>query len=193
MLTDIVTGKELRLDSIILVGPQDWVDDHMTVLKRNGTTWLQYDASAYRLTERCFESFSHDRGDRLADLFIYLPQQYTGGGILKRPIAGPGAIRYECRVIDWRHTTSRSVRLPAPGSTVEEPRFYDTWKKDRRFPYWFQVDRITQVSREASDFRLLCRKPVFLQDGNLEGIQKRSGSIIFARQLREGSTTATQP
>lgn len=120
-------------NSIILIGPKAWGDNHRNFLRQNGYACIGYSAR--------YMSYVRDKLDEMLKtlngykLYIYVPENYTAGGRIEEPIIGSGKIEFEGQVIKhWcfygHHASPKSYSLE-----------YNLYK-DGENEYWFEVNSL---------------------------------------------------
>ncbi len=178
----IRVGKH-RLDSLLVVGPLQWITDHMKVIEERRYTWMQYDARAGQ-TQELLERFREEQ-QLPVDLFIYVPHEYTGGGVIDPPIPGNGLIEFCAKVSDWKYRPDgRRLRPPEPRHTVAGPMGYDIHQDLFTYPYWFRANRIERCRHAIEDFLVYQRAARVLRPVTASVFApSRRPMIAFAQQI----------
>lgn len=130
-------------NSIILIGPRQWGQDHLAYFYKNRTTSIQYSAkisdnTKIRLRKMLIDGFR---------LFIYVPKNYKCKGI---PFYGSGTIEFSGDVENCRFS---EVKQRSPWNTVDGPKNYDI-NDDFQYEFWFKMSNFSQCNKKIEDFEL---------------------------------------
>jgi len=118
------------MNSIVVIGPQQWCIDHKQWLDINGTTAMQYSPK---------NNYVSDAKHRLVNMqapfwmLVYVPRKINGQ-------YGSGTIEYACRVIDLE---SSDHRTKSPWPTFKLDPSYRKHDDDK-YEFWFKVDHMEQ-------------------------------------------------
>ena len=159
------------VNSIILIGPRQWGEDHQAYLRKNKTTSIQYSAKVSRHVENRLNQF---RGTAFR-LYIYVPKKYTCDGKIPSYL-GSGKVEFRGRVIDFR--VSRTP-IPSPWPTINGPMRYDKFQSFQ-YEYWFRVDVLENCDLEISEFEIELTNRSLRNYSVDEFARIWRGNIVFA-------------
>jgi hypothetical protein len=144
-----------RVDSVLLMGPRAWAQDHIDVIRRRRRSWLQYSAPVNRDVVGELERLN--AAGRI-DVFIYVPLRYAGREGQSPPIPGSGSVEYAGVAVD-SHLDSHGRRIRPPGPTTEWPKAYDWWNDRHAYEYWFELTELRPLrpARRIEEFLVFKR------------------------------------
>ena len=162
------------MDSIILIGPRQWGEDHRGFIKINGATAIQYSAI---VSSAVVNKLEEKRGECF-ELYIYVPKRYNCAG-KTNVYLGSGKIEFRGNVIDFKVS---ETPIPSPWKTLDGPRGYD--KHDSfEYEFWFKLESLEICDLDINQFE------IYSKGGTL----KRYSITDFARQWRGKIVFANSP
>jgi hypothetical protein len=109
------------MNSIILIGPKIWADEHIDCINEYNSVWLRYDSQS--------PDYVRENLHKMQKLFIYVPLKFDLGGRIDPPILGSGTVEFEGIIDDFRVTdihliTIRNPKPLAPIINQKNPKYY---------------------------------------------------------------------
>lgn len=93
------------MNSIILIGPTIWGNEHIDCINKHGSVWLRYDSTSQVFVDSKLREMGKDG----CKLFIYVPKEFDRGGKVNPPIRGSGTVEFEGIVDDYKFTDDKLV------------------------------------------------------------------------------------
>jgi len=160
-------------NAVILIGPRQWGKDHLAFAKKNGSSALQYSARVSKNVNKRIRNIVSQSPNPY--VCIYVPKKYTCGGE-KVPIPGSGKLEFCCDIIDF---VGSEYRIRSPWPTINGPRYYDIYDKDKDFKYefWFRVKHLSSCNLDISSV------PIVLADGTIKTCQPQDFTLSWRRKI----------
>ncbi|MFH1367708.1 MAG: hypothetical protein ABII64_01150 [Elusimicrobiota bacterium] len=167
------------MDSIILIGPKIWGEDHRDFLALNKYTSIQYSAKTSLNIESKLEELQFP-----FDLFIYVPKTYAPRKGMD-PKKGDGRVLFKGNVIEYNTVDKWSNRMcvESPWPTVGS-RSYNI-RPDLKYEYWFKLDKLVSCDYEIDQFEVLCRDGTYRCYNVSTYAPTHRGSIVFANKPKD--------
>jgi len=161
-------------NTVILIGPRQWGEDHIRFVQKNGSSALQYSA---RVSNKVITRLRNIVCKR-SYAYIYVPKRYKCGD-RNLSIKGSGKLEFCCEIIDVKISTDR---ISPPWPTINGPMYYDKYQ-DFRYEFWFRVKHLSPCNLDISSAKIV------LSDGTVKTYQIES----FARSWRGTIAFAIKP